>query len=171
MTDWPDDLPILRRRAVRVVVLDAHGSVLLFHTHDLAHPDLGEWWELPGGGLDEGETYLEAAVREIREEAGFVADPSAIGAPSWRRAASFRHRQLRHVQDEVVVTLQLAATAPDIDGSGRLDYENEDYFEFRWWTVDQIKLGQDRFYPSRLPSLLAPFLAGEQIDEPFELFS
>jgi 8-oxo-dGTP pyrophosphatase MutT (NUDIX family) len=168
---WPDDLPILRRQAVRVVVLDAQGSVLLFRTRDIAHPDLGLWWELPGGGLDEGETYLEAAVREIREEAGLAIDPGSVGPPSWRRTASFRHRQVRHVQDEVVVTAQLAATGPDIDVSGRLDYEHEDYVAFLWWPVERIVTSRERFYPGRLPALITPFLAGDEIDEPFELFS
>jgi NUDIX domain len=54
----PNDLPIFERRAVRLVVLDAQDKVLLFHTHDPDHPDLGRWWELPGGGIDAGETYL-----------------------------------------------------------------------------------------------------------------
>src|SRR5206468_11639286 len=91
----PDDLPIIERSAVRLVVLDACGAILLFHTHDPDHPDLGRWWELPGGGLDPGETYLDAAVRELREEAGIAADRSQVGSPTWRRRASFRHRQTR----------------------------------------------------------------------------
>ena len=33
----PDDLPILERSAVRVVVLDAADTSLLFHTHDADH--------------------------------------------------------------------------------------------------------------------------------------
>ncbi|MCU1688741.1 MAG: putative MutT/nudix-family hydrolase [Jatrophihabitantaceae bacterium] len=168
---WPDDLPILRRQAVRVVVRDAQGSVLLFRTRDIAHPDLGLWWELPGGGLDEAETYLEAAVREIREEAGLAIDPALVGPPLWRRTASFKHRQVRHVQEEVVVAAQLGATAPHIDVRGRLDYENEDYVDFGWWTVADIQRSGERFYPGRLPALIAPFLAGEEFDEPFELFS
>ena len=167
----PDDLPVLERSAVRVVLLDADENVLLFHTRDRDHPDFGTWWELPGGGIDPGETYRDATVRELREETGFVVPPAAIGPPTWRRRASFRHRQLRHVQDEVIVAVRLTAAAPPVDESGRLDYELEDYFAFRWWSVPEIVASESRFYPGRLPEFLTPFLAGELIDEPSELWS
>lgn len=167
----PDDLPLIERSAVRVVVMDASDKVLLFHTRDADLPDLGEWWELPGGGLDPGETYVAAAIRELREETGIVAEPSDIGPPNWRRRASFRHRQRRHVQDEVIVALRLRAPGPDIDGSRRLDYEREDYFAFRWWPVPEIVDSDERFYPGKLPALITAFLRGDTIDEPFELWS
>ncbi|MDZ5446878.1 NUDIX domain-containing protein [Micromonospora sp. 4G57] len=169
--ELPQDLPVLERRAVRVVVLDAEERVLLFHTRDPDHPRLGTWWELPGGGLDPGETYLDAAVRELREETGIRVGPEQVGAPGWRRRASFIHRQVRHVQDEVVVPVRVPGRGPAVDGSDRLDYEVEDYFGFRWWPVIEIVAGRERFYPGRLPTLLTPFLAGEEIDEPFELWS
>lgn len=167
----PDDLPIIERSAVRLVVLDARNTLLLFHTHDPDHADLGTWWELPGGGIDPGESYLDAAIRELREETGIVAAPSQVGLPTWRRRASFRHRQTRHVQDEVVVPVRLPVAGPDIDESLRLDYEREDYFGFRWWPTPEIPSSSERFYPGQLPVLLGAFLNGEQIDEPFELWS
>ena len=38
----PDDgLPVIERSAVRLVVLDAEGKLLLFHTRDLCNPGLG----------------------------------------------------------------------------------------------------------------------------------
>jgi 8-oxo-dGTP pyrophosphatase MutT (NUDIX family) len=79
---FPDDLPIIERSAVRLVVLDTQDRVLLFHTHDLDHPDPGSWWELPGGGIDPGGTYLDAAIRELHEETGIHADPSQLGQPN-----------------------------------------------------------------------------------------
>ncbi|MGN9806186.1 NUDIX hydrolase [Micromonospora sp. L32] len=171
MIELPGDLPVVERTAVRLVVRDAQDRVLLFHTRDPDHPRLGTWWELPGGGMDPGETYAETAVRELREETGFVVTAARLGPPAWRRRASFIHRQRRHLQDEVVMTVRLDAAGPDVDGAERLDYEVEDYFGFRWWTVDEVVGSTERFYPGRLPALLPRFLAGEEIDEPFELWS
>lgn len=170
-TPLPDDLPVFERSAVRVVALDVDGRVLLFHTRDVDHPDLGQWWELPGGGIAPGETYVDAAIRELREETGIIATLSQIGPPNWRRRASFRHRQRRHLQDEVIVEVRLNIPGPDVDESGRLDYEREDYFAFRWWTTSDIIDSNDRFYPGQLPGLLTGFLSGDKINEPFELWS
>jgi len=51
------------------------------------------------------------------------------------------------------------------------DYEKEDYFDFRWWRLSAVVGSRHRFYPRDLATLLGAFLAGEQIDEPFELWS
>lgn len=168
----PDDgLPVIERTAVRLAVLDAKGKLLLFHTRDPCNPGLGTWWELPGGGIEPGETYHDAAVRELREETGIIAARSQVGPPAWRRRASFRYRQERRLQDEVVVTVRLPAQGPGIDESQRLDYEKEDYHGYRWWPVQEVLSSRERFYPGKLPALLGAFLGGQEIDEPFELWS
>ena len=171
MPEIPTDLPIVERDVVRLVVRDGEDRVLLFHTRELSAPELGTWWELPGGGVEPGETYVEAAVRELREEAGIAVPPQRVGAPGWRRIGVFRHRDVRHVQHEVVVQVRLDGAGPAIDVTGRLDYEHEDYIGYRWWPTSEVIGSGEPFYPRSLPRLLGRFLAGQELDEPLELWS
>lgn len=171
MIELPQDLPIVERDVVRMVVRDAAGRVLLFHTREQSTPELGEWWELPGGGIDEGEDYLAAALRELREETGIAATRPQVGQPTWRRTASFRTRGRRHLQHEVVVEVRLDTPGPDVDEDGRFEYEKEAYFDFRWWPVSEVAQSRELFYPRSLPALIERFLAGESLDEPFEMWS
>lgn len=60
-----------------------HGEKLL-----LVHERHRRCWELPGGGIEPGETPAEAAVRELREESGQVADgPGGLRFVGFARTA------------------------------------------------------------------------------------
>lgn len=55
----------VRTRGVKVVVLQ--GDAVLLIRHSYQSPDL---YMLPGGGVDRGETDVQAGIREVREETG-----------------------------------------------------------------------------------------------------
>ena len=56
----------------RTVVFDGESRVLLVqHSY-------GSGWLLPGGGVERGETIFDSAKREIREEAGIVAEEEPV---------------------------------------------------------------------------------------------
>jgi 8-oxo-dGTP pyrophosphatase MutT (NUDIX family) len=171
MLEIPTDLPIVERDVVRIVVRDVQDRILLFHTRELSAPELGTWWELPGGGIEPGETYVDAALRELREETGIAGLPEQVGPPTWRRIGVFRHRGVRRLQHEVVCELRLTGPGREIDEAGRLEYEHEDYFDYQWWPIRDVLNSGERFYPGSLPRLLGRFLTGEQLDEPVEVWS
>src|SRR5215472_817894 len=58
----PDNAPLAHRLAARVVLLDPQDRVLLMR-YDEGPPN-GIHWATPGGGLNAGEDYRAAAIRE-----------------------------------------------------------------------------------------------------------
>jgi 8-oxo-dGTP pyrophosphatase MutT (NUDIX family) len=166
-----NDLPVVERDVVRLIVLDVEDRILLFRIREPLYPEEGTCWELPGGGIDAGETIVSAALRELREETGIDADPSDVGPPTWWRRVTFRHAGVRRLQNEVVVSVRLPIAGPPVDETGQLADEKEIYLGFRWWSVFEIEAATERFYPGTLPALVRRVLDGEQIEEPFEYFS
>ena len=59
-----DDLPY--RPAVGIMLIDRGGLVFVGRRID----QTVEGWQMPQGGIDEGETPAEAALRELKEEVG-----------------------------------------------------------------------------------------------------
>lgn len=49
---------------IHSVIFDNQQQVLLVHRRDM------DLWDLPGGGMEVGETPVEAAIRETKEETG-----------------------------------------------------------------------------------------------------
>lgn len=54
----------------KVVIIDQDGAHLLLHRSD--HPHFGTDPDLPGGGIEDGESPYQGVIREIYEETGIV---------------------------------------------------------------------------------------------------
>ena len=81
-----DPAPALRiRQAVRALLVTPDEHILLVR---FEFPD-ATVWSLPGGGLDPGETDLEALHRELIEEVG-LHDP-VVGDHVWNREHIIAH--------------------------------------------------------------------------------
>lgn len=68
--------------AVGIAVFNTKGDILLTQRAQVKSQYPG-CWEIPGGCAQAGETSLEAACRELREETGIVVQPGETTAAQW----------------------------------------------------------------------------------------
>jgi bis(5'-nucleosidyl)-tetraphosphatase len=70
-------------------------------------------WEFPKGGVDEGETLMQTALRELREETGITEDAVAV-VPNFEWRESYRFTSGREAERTLIhkqVTYFLAETS------------------------------------------------------------
>lgn len=63
------------RPCVGVMLVNADGKVFVGRRIDNKE---GDWWQMPQGGVDEGEDLVAAALRELAEETGARAEHVSI---------------------------------------------------------------------------------------------
>jgi 8-oxo-dGTP pyrophosphatase MutT (NUDIX family) len=78
----------LRRRAVRVMLIDEEGAVLMVQGFDPHLPEVTYWYTV-GGGVEVGESDVDAAVREVWEETGRTIEPDDLIGPISRDEVVF----------------------------------------------------------------------------------
>ena len=78
-TRWSPPEATLKQAAVTIAIVPHEGeaSFLLTRRAPRLNAHAGQW-ALPGGRIDEGETIVEAALRELREEVSLVAQASDV---------------------------------------------------------------------------------------------
>ncbi len=148
-------MDVMGREGARVILLDRDGRVLLIQGGDPSAPEVGLWWFTPGGGLDEGESHREAAVRELWEETGFEVT-GELGPVVHERTAEFTFQGRPYKQHEVFYRAVLgeAVQGTDIDRSGWTQLERDSLTDTRWWSAEELRTTSETVYPEYLADLL-----------------
>lgn len=145
--------PNLRLRpAARLIVLDAAGRALMFR-YDV--PGRDPFWVTAGGEVDPGETFEDAARRELREETGIIADP---GPQIARMTPEFITVQGEPVQADERFFLVRVAEAR-IDTAGHTATERALMTQHRWFTLEELECWHEAVYPVELADMIRSAIA------------
>ncbi len=145
---------VKHRPTARIMLINGNNDVFLLKTHFDPEVGLPPRWLTPGGGIDAGETALEAAVRELREETGLVVTQDQLGEPvletsgRWDWADGINY----HTYTDTIFELQVENFTPDT--SGFTTEELRDVLEFRWWNVQDLLDSPESLAPHELRDYL-----------------
>ena len=135
------DLPY--RPCVGVMLLNADGLAFAGQRTDMQV----DAWQMPQGGIDDGETPRDAAFRELAEETGIVSAAVIGESAQWYRydlPDELRGRAWRgqfRGQEQKWFAMRFEGSDSDID----LDAHDREFARWRW------------IHPEDLPSLIVPF--------------
>lgn len=145
------------RQAARILLCDAEKRILLFHFAYDDGPLAGaDYWGVPGGGVEEGETAEEGAIRELREETGLRVD--ALGPVVATSSYDFRLSGGRLVRARDSYFLLRLSEHPPLSKDGFTPEEAAHLDQRRWWSLDELAASDENIIPADLAELLAGIL-------------
>lgn len=106
------------RPSVRSIIL-RDGAVAMVHSLKY------DYYKFPGGGIEPGETHLDALLRETREEAGLMILPSSVAEYGYVHRVQKSEEADMFIQDNYYYLAQAedAAISQELD-----DYEADERF-------------------------------------------
>lgn len=145
------------RDVARLLVLNGHHEVLLVRYDDESAVDprkgVRSYWVPPGGGVHEGETSEEAALRELREETGLHLK-GALRV--WLRERElFRKGELTLHREQYFFAC--VAGRPSVSNME----SSEGITDCKWRSLDELLDSGDVIFPDNFIALMKPLVAGD----------
>lgn len=148
------------RKGSRIVLLRPDRTFLLLHfAYDRGALAGTDYWGLPGGGHEAGETPAAAAVRELYEETGVRVDD--VGPALAETEYEFRLESGEDVLQHDWYFLVRAPAEVTLGRDGLTALEADTLVEARWWSLEALRGGGERIVPGDMADILGAFGAFE----------
>ncbi|MER7175348.1 NUDIX hydrolase [Streptomyces mesophilus] len=135
------------RSAARVAVL-APGGALFLLRYD--NEEVGPHWAMPGGGLDEGESPREGALRELHEETGWRDLVLGELLCTWEHDFTRAGVPVRQHEHIYVSQGPLRDLGPEVARAHAAD----GILGARWWTPADLETTEEALWPPQLAAVL-----------------
>lgn len=143
-----------RRPSSRLLVLDHADRVLLFRFVFTKGALGGQaYWATPGGALEPGETFAEAAQRELFEETGIVTN--AVGEPVAEKKFILQLTTGERVVAEERFFLVRTTDPMPLSREQWTPNEREVIVEHHWWSASDLHATDEVVFPEELVDMLA----------------
>ncbi len=147
--------PLRERLTARVLLLDPRDRILLMKGRLPSDPAAPGAWFTVGGGVEPGESLLQAAAREIIEETGLL--DAVLDKVVWRGEQILRDRKQRPVRFiEHFILARCGGGEPSRAGWQALEREFVD--DIRWWRLADLAASAEPVFPRDLVERLTALL-------------
>jgi len=139
--------------AARILLISPFHRLLLFKIHYKTGALAGRsYWATPGGKLRVGETFEEAAIRELLEETGIAVED--VGLSLARKEFPWQLSDGEHVL-AVENYYIVRALEEQCSSESWTPQEHEAVSEIRWWSQNELATSREVILPIDLPILFA----------------
>ena len=141
------------RPSSRLLVIDASDRVLLFRfVHSGGALAGQDFWATPGGGVEDNETFEQAAIRELEEETGIRVDD--VGGEVACRQVVLQLPDGEHViADERYFVVKVEGDAV-VSRGGWTELETTVVAAWRWWSEGELAQASAIIWPENLVAML-----------------